>query len=603
MPDSVYAYVTNKANYERYNELLTTATEAEINAYLASIAGEIDKYKANVIWTGGSLGRVTVYYNDTERATSMTMPIDDQTYRFRFNVQPWLFNDTEGAIDAFEDTTPYGPDDIILLPTSSGLTQELNSKFYIKVIYNTDDSGHPIYDAMYGYEMHYTINGEEKVVTVYDVNGGGSYRDNYNKWYFGAVKFGYSNQYATITLGGKGGQTFRWKFHKTSTRQWINSNVPSLIALSPGNEINLPSNLIQYFGQSNSYVIETTPAEYYIPIEYLSLEKPLNDSRYDIIASADFTQNKLTVHRSSPATIQSLDFGREKDEDGNEGAQIVNPYQIALLNWQAAGRRAYPSPSTKIGGAIVVSGYGSVMPWYVYETDKGLIASIFKSDDNVGFNRIYVSDALNSKHYLLPPNTEEEIEGASAAYNNANVSLDSGYRYSDDMYNSMALDLYYVDNNGHATSRIPTLYVKRGTPFAVHNLPLFQLNLTFSVKTDTTIPGINWTIGSDYSAFSAKTSIYIPWQNAQVYSFSGSLNIQNGVPQNATLLTGGLGSINTNASVGTKYLLAVSFSINMSTITDAEEMYNTRPTDDTSAPSKSEAKSFTVYTILQVSNR
>ena len=146
--------------------------------------------------------------------------------------------------------------------------------------------------------------------------------------------------------------------------------------------------------------------------------------------------------------------------------------------------------------------------------------------------------------------------------------------------------------------------MQRGTPFAVHNLPLFQLNLTFSVKTDTTIPGINWTIGSDYSAFSAKTSIYIPWQDAKVYSFSGSLSISGGVP-NATLLTGGLGSINTNASVGTKYLLAVDFSINMSTITDAEKMYNTRPKDDTSAPGDgdSKPKSFTVYTILQVSNR
>ena len=613
MPDYVYAYVTDKETWLGYKALIAQGadvSEATIAEYVSSHS--FTGYKTRVNWTGGSYGRLTVYFDDESRFTSMMMPIDDQTYKFDFKIQPWKFGDTSDEVLGFQSTIKYGPDDIILLPTSTLLTKTNNPDFYIEIICNEED-GHYIFDSSYTYILHYKINGVEKTVTVSDITGGGSYRNNYNKWYFGSVKFGYADQYATITLGGKGGQTFRWRFTQTSTRVWINSNVPSMIAIDVGAEYNLPKNLIQSFGSDTSYALSETETGYYIPIEYYDLQKPVNSNKYNHVISADLDAKKVEAQRTSPTHVQNQDFGKDEDD-----LQILNEYQIALLNWRATGRRAYPSPDKVIGGRIILSGYGSVVPYYVEETDRGMLASLLYEDGNVGLQRIYLSDVDSSRHYLYAPNTDKEVEDLPAAYENSKVSLDSGYRYDGllETTDNYFVDMEsgdYISSGNVVSSRIPTLYIQRGTMFRTHNLPLMSLNMTFPVKTtNKLLAGIGKVLpfvdGDSYARYGYSSVTYIPWQNAKVYADVGNnftLKSNGEVWRSGRQLNAleGFYKINTNANVGTSYLIVTTFSLTLATDTDAEHIYDSRPTTDTQTPSNYKAQTFVVATKIEISNR
>ena len=628
MPDTVYAYVTTKALFEEYKEMTKSVkneitgkydpahSEEEITAWKVANAGNIRAYKVDANWTGGSKNRLNVNFYDESISGAMTMPIDDQVYRTSMRVQPWLFKNTTDAITAFEDSTPYGPDDIILLPTKSYLTSTLDPDFYVEVRYAEED-GHPIYDANYTYIVHFKVNGEEKQVEIKNVDGGGTYRDNYNKWYFGAVKFGESDQYATFKLGGKGGQTFRWRFSRTSQRKWINSNIQDVMALRVGADgVNLEKSLVQYFVNGNSTNLESS-APAYIPVEYTNLRKPVNDDRYSTAITGDLSAKVVSAERSTPATVQSLDFGTEKDKDDND-VQIVNNYQIALLDWAVTGRRAYPSSNVKIGGTIILSGYGAVMPNYVYslKTNNGfgdIVGNLFKNESNVGFNRFFVSDqGGNNKHALLAPNTEEmdPTDTLPLSYINSNVTLDAGYQYDDNMLRSISAGQYYVTEGLHevSLSTVPTLYIKKGTKFAVHNLPLFQVNMAYAVETKIQLPGGigGITFKTEYTKDSTYASMFIPWYKAKVYQVTGSDLKING---NTVTASGGVkeveqgvAGINTNVSNKIRYVLCAQVSFRMSTMSDAEKIYKNRPSTDDAYPPDGAYDDFTfyVYTILRI---
>ena len=610
MPNFVYAYVTDK---ETWNDLHGTIdSRADLAALLTN--GTVQAYKTRVNWTGGSYGRMTVYFDDEERSTSMMMPIDDQMYKFSFKVFPWKFDNTSEAIEAFRSDINYGPDDIILLPTGTTRDSATNSNYYLEITCN-EENGNKIFDAAYTYTLHYNIDldgdgtPQDETVEISNVDGGGTYRNNYNKWYFGSVKFGFTNQYASITIGGKGGQTFTWKFVKTSTRTWINSNVPSMVAMGVNEEVILPANLIQVFGNNANYTIAETEPEYYIPIEYYNLQKPVANSKYNHVVSADLDARVVSAQRTSPTNAQNQDYGKDGDD-----LQIVNDYQIALLNWRVTGRRAYPSPTKVIGGRIVLSGYGSVISVFVEPQDRGMIQGLIYSDVNANKpNRVYLNDSESTIHNLYSPGTKKELESGPATYENAKVSLDTGYSYDDKMETTSGTYRVVAQSEGvyapTANTNVPTLNIMRGTPFKLHNLPLLGFNALYTIKTEAN-SYVSWVPGIDAESYTRKsfvTTSYIPWQNAKVYanvgneytvSSDGTVK-RNGVTMNE--LEGGFYKINTNATSGTTYLLVVQFAIRMSTLTDAQQIYDNTPSADDSVPGAGQAANFTVAVRLVIS--
>ena len=77
------------------------------------------------------------------------------------------------------------------------------------------------------------------------------------------------------------------------------------------------------------------------------------------------------------------------------------------------------------------------------------------------------------------------------------------------------------------------------------------------------------------------------------------------VYQNGARLTplSGFHQINTNAMAGTSNLVVLSFSVRLSTTSDAEALFNDRPTSYDSVPANSEPVTFLVATKIEISNR
>ncbi len=599
MPDKVYAYVANKEVYEEYNHILANEglnAQAKIDDLIQDHGSKISVYLVNSLWSGGSMGRVTINYNDTYRTTSFTMPIDDQVFKLRFKVDPLIFR-TEGPIDAFTSTTTYGPDDIILLPTTSGVRRVVDGitySNYLNVTYNTDghnllkdkdgnqvldDEGNVVYDGnvvfdqYYSYVVHFTKpNGEEVVVTINDIDGGGTYRDNYNKWYFGAIKFGENNQYATMTLGGKGGQVIRWKFISTSTRKWINSNVPNLLADLSNTEFTLPKNLIQIFNTVGGTNIQRTAASDYIPIEYYNLRSATSDTMGKYGINIDASDYSFTMNASTYSNVQSVDFGKKVLEDKSE-VQILNDNQIALLDWTVLGRRAYPSYSKKVGGTIIISGIGSTTITYITPPKTGLIDGLL-TEYTSGFSEAYISDVDSNIHNLYAPNTNETSinDNTNINYVNAGQGVSPNYEYPSGRWGANSANrIIYNSNTGTTTQTVlPTIKVLQGSKFELHNLPILGMNYIYGKERNPRLLG-----ATTYSRGNDITGMYLPWYKADVYEIiSQDFGIVNGEFYGTKRkLSDGDNDfmfIDTCASDGTNYLLTCNFELQLITEDDPE---------------------------------
>lgn len=588
LPEDIQVAVGSKQLKEEFDKLMASGrTQVEALAEAKEIVANsgviiepiVDEeyYDVSVLWSNSVNGRVKINFNDTKRTFAMSMPIDEQVYNLTFDITPWLFDNKTETIEAFKTTTKYGPDDVILLPKESAIG-ETNivgqpNEFYIEVYFNTDDNNNAIYDTFYGYILHYNINGEEKTIYLNNIDGGGSSRDQYNKWYFDKVNFGSKNQYATMTLGGKGGQELSWLFTQTSTRECINSNVPNMLAGRAGDTINLPQNYIQTFSTLNSTKAEYTDVtSTYIPIEYSDVYKPVDDEELNISVNANLDAYQVTMNYFTPSNMQNLLFKME-NSDGNEVFES-NDYQVALLDWSIAGRRAYPSEDVKIGDTIILSGYGDFSPLYVPDNGNLLMNTV---RDVVS---AYVSSGSGrTTNNLYMPGTDEEIDGYVVNYINTGKPLDTGYEYPMSMQNTSGT---YVTQNG-VQNLLPTIKVKQGSVFNVHNLPLYQVHYVYGEKRlflgMEDIAGIIQVgdIFDSYHINYGSTACMLPWQDATLYYANGDISFNNGV------LTGvGEGitgnafrHINTMAPKGTSYVLETSISLNyVNDEGNEENLYN-----------------------------
>jgi hypothetical protein len=553
------------------------------------------------------------------------MPIDDQVFKLKFKVDPLIFR-TDGAIDAFTSTTNYGPEDIILLPTTSGVKRVVDGitySNYLNVTYNTDGynlridkdgnqvlddegnvmyDGNVVYDQYYSYVVHFTKStGEKVVVDINNIDGGGSFRDNYNKWYFGAIKFGENNQYATMTLGGRGGQTIRWKFIATSTRKWVNTNVPNMLADLSNTEFTLPKNLVQMFNTVGGTNIQRTSSGDYIPLDYYNLRSATTDSMGKYGINVDASDYAYTMNSSTYSNVQSVDFGREVLEDKSE-IQILNDNQIALLDWTVLGRRAYPSYSKNVGGTIIISGIGSTTITYISPPNTGLLDGLL-TEYTSGFSEAYISDVDSTIHTLYAPNTNETSsnDGANINYVNSGQGVSPSYSYPAARWGSNSANRVIYDPNTGTTTQtvLPTIKVLQGTKFELHNLPLLGMNYVYGAERNPRLLG-----STTYTRGSGVAGMYLPWYKADVYEILtqdfGILNGQIFGPKRK--LSDGTSDfmyIDTCVSDGTNYLLTCNFEIPLITESDAKILRQSA--DDGTGGSLARRNSmFTVHIVITI---
>ncbi|HOO23327.1 MAG TPA: hypothetical protein PKY53_06595 [Clostridia bacterium] len=631
MPDRVYAYVADRATYNAYNEILANegssaqaAVAALINSRLAQDPESVKKYLVNSLWSGGSMGRVTVYYNDTYRSTSFTMPIDDQVYRMKFKVDPWIFR-TDGPIDAFTSTNSYGPDDVILLPTTSGV-KRVDPKGivytnYLNVVYNTDGSsplydeygnrvyddegnamfdGNPVFDQYYSYVLHfgkYNSHGEEILITVSNIDGGGTYRNNYNKWYFGAIKFGQPNQYATMTLGGKGGQTIRWKFTSTSTRKWINTNIPDVVSELSGVEFSLPRNLVQVFNTVGGRNIQTTASTDYIPVQYYNLRSASFDTIGKFGINVDSSEYEFKMNQTTYSGVQNMDYGKITVDDSE--VQVLNDQQIALIDWTILGRRAYPAYSVDVGGTIILNGMGTTTKTNVSPPSDGLINGLLVQRFK-GLTEAYISDGMSSTFNLYAPNTNETSNDFNIGYVNSGKSVLPSYDYPTTRWGTGSSYNVTVDTTaGHSYQTIlPIVNVVQGAKFEIHNLPILGLNYVFGNFMKPPLVDATYYLGGGI------TGTYLPWYRADAYLItSDDFSINNGTLVGNKRKLSDTGNdfmyIDTCAEDGTRYLITCTFELPVVTERNAETLRNAADNGTGASLAKTNVL-FTVHIVIRI---
>jgi hypothetical protein len=552
------------------------------------------------------------------------MPIDDQVFKIKYKVDPLIFRQ-EGIIDAFTSTTNYGPDDIILLPSTSGVKRVVNGvtyKNYLNVIYNTDGynfvidkdgnkvlddegneryDGNIVFDQYYSYVVHFSKEGgEEVVVTINNIDGGGTYRNNYNKWYFGAIKFGEQNQYATMTLGGKGGQTIRWKFLSTSTRKWINTNVPNMLADLANTEFTLPKNLIQVFNTIGGTNTQLTSISDYIPVEYYNLRSATSDNTGKYGINIDASDYAYTMNSTTYSNVQNVDFGKITQDEME--VQVLNDRQIGLLDWTVLGRRAYPSYSQDVGGTIIISGMGDTTITYISPPDSGLVDGLL-NEYTTGFSEAYASDVESTIHNLYAPNTNDTSpnDDANINYVNAGQSVSPSYDYPETRWGTGSANrIIYDRDTGFTTQTVlPTINVLQGSKFELHNLPLLGMNYVYGAERNPKLLG-----KTTYSRGAGLAGMYLPWYKADVYEIlTQDFGISGGqVYGSKRKLSDGSNDfmyIDTCVKDGTSYLLTCNFEMPLITEGDAETLRKSADSGDGALLSR-KTSVFTIHIIVTI---
>ncbi|MBR1625214.1 MAG: hypothetical protein IJ676_05685 [Clostridia bacterium] len=543
----------------------------------------------NANWSGASENKIAVYFNDTAREGTFKMTIDDQSVKVPFKVVPWLAGGSENAVTLFRSNNAYGPEDIIMFPLVSinktigdvVVKEFYNGASYERLrVYDTISNLQPKFVSdsgngnIYGYRMYYTIGGVNYYVDITDIYGGGTFRNNNNRWYFGNVQFGIGlTQYATMTLGGKGGQTIRWEFPNLSRRTQVNDNVPTVVAISKTQGYTLPANYIARYG---SGALDVTPDNIYIPIKYSepvctttsstskkaenkvyyttngTYKQRMEGSGISYTRGAEETTIGATVLRTSvyldrytvktnsdvstTAVVQGLTYAMEQEDE--KDVYAINEEQVAKIEWNIGGRCAYPSSLDGRGGTIYVSIYGSQAPFFFdkarasdYSSWKDYLKTWYNGKEN---------RPIKSAYNLVRPDAEADGEYDTFIYPNTDANtIPSAYVYSG-MDKSTRKKLSSTNGAYSNENSIVTIRIKKGTKFDMRYLPLLAIEYDWSAESVTVNPWRSHEDGPWYDpqmwlfsiwagifgnrdtmTGSQVTSVIIPWQDAEVTTLSG----------------------------------------------------------------------------------
>ncbi len=445
-------------------------------------------------WTNMKSGRARIAYNKETVSTTFQIDLDNQPYSINYQIDTsWVLADDI----VFSENTKYGVSEIILMP---GQTQR-KVKGYTEL-------GQPIYalevlagilleseSNVYANDAYNVTFDNTMSFTFENLRGGGTYLNNYNKWSFDDVTWGASStirQYASLTLGGRGGQTIRWGFYVDNRKTLVNNSVPTLVSVQVNESYTLPSYYRQLFAGTN------LTQNKMIPIEYSSTYKFYDDPGREV----GFTRtgagdrviqgSKITPHKGMPQRADDTVPAQDFDDPG-------------YINWEATSFRAYPNPQEQVGGKIIVTSFASTEVYYQdgdpqnIDNLKAYPSYMHNPDAVYGFG--IIKPALPAS-WIYP--TTLGIDGFEENYDTATNKLPSTNFYSQ----------YNAQQGQFKQNDVPKIVVAVNAPFDLRYLPMMSVKTAhppivefelFSFK-NVEHPGYSW----DY--------IYpLSWAKADVY--------------------------------------------------------------------------------------
>lgn len=493
LPERALVYVgalyDEDGNYRFINA--ESGSEVEFEAY--NINNASYSFLTDTVWNNIVDNKTRIKYNVEDHTSSFQLDLDGQTYTFRFNIsQKWILEDEVIISESYA----YGEEEVIMMPGQSSVK---NSN--ILTISSFGDATIPNSDM--GTNDEYTIVFDGGTFTFSGVSGGGTYNKNYMKWNFDGVNWSANSrtvQYATMTLGGKGGQTVKWAFYVNKDKKLVNNTVASLHSMRAGESVTLDTTYKQLFTGSTLSQSRSIPLSYSKGIKRYYANSVSNGvETYPLgIERAD---NSLTVYAKTHTPSEHY------DGDGSA--------YTGYIEWNATEYRAYPNPSENIGGQIVFCVYKDPQTDDTdevkkeeagsgpYNNLKSFGAYIHNPDAMYGFNEL---------RPLMPEGWEYPTSMAETGISTRNENSilmpadATAYRIQ-----------YQSSSNKYKQNDTPIIKVASGETFSLRYLPMISvkeyrptvtikdasLGITFSTKT---VDGFEYDL------------MYLaPWDKAKVY--------------------------------------------------------------------------------------
>ena len=498
-------------------------------------------------WTNIVNNRTRIYYNEEEHQSAFQIDLDGQSYAIRFQVsQEWILDSAKGEDLLFLENYNYGKDEIILMPGNNAVNNP-NILTITSTVNNLGGSANISSNDIY--EIYFS-GGSFKFDGV---GGGGTYSDNYMKWNFDAVNWNASNtsiQYATMTLGGKGGQTVKWGFYVDSTKVLVNNSVVTAYSILEGTSVTLQTTYRQLFsgavatqGMTNSSLGREIPLQYSTSITpyYRDQKDSEGNSLYPLGLEYSAGSGTYTVigTKSTPSVHHT----------GDDTAYT------GYILWDATEMRAYPSPRYSIGGTVIFT---------VYRTpDRYDCQEVI--DAGAGNNGNPYQNLRNNGVYLHNPS-------ASYGFGEIRPIMGEGWTYPSDLpstgnstQNNTSYKLpttgYKVSytNNAFRQSNVPVIMVTENSMFDLRYLPMISVN---EYVPNVEVRSEGWEgifTTTTYTGYDYDLMYLAPWYNAKVYYTKSKNNSASWNPANGlygTLLSGGFEAINTGSqNVDGRYTL------------------------------------------------
>ena len=547
--NSPYAFISQGGMLLPEKALVYVGPEYADSSAQYDIANSTYSFLLETNWTNIVNNRTRIYYNKEEHQSAFQIDLDGQSYAIKFHVsQEWILDSAKGEDLLFLENYKYGKDEIILMPGTSAVNGSNSDMLTISSTYSSiGNSGVPSNDI-------YDITFAGGSFTFDGVGGGGTYSDNYMKWSFDSVNWsagGTTMQYATMTLGGKGGQTVKWGFYVDSDKTLVNNSVITAYSLLEGTSVTLQNTYRQLFsgtvatqGMTNSSLGREIPLQYSTSITpyYRDQKDSEGNSLYPLGLEYSAGSGNYTVYgvTSTPSV--------HRTDDGTA--------YTGYILWDATEMRAYPSPRYSIGGTIVFTVYRTPD---TYDYQQVI-------DEGAGNNGNPYQNLINNGLYLHNPS-------ASYGFGEIRPIMGEGWSYPSDLpstgnstQNNTSYKLpatgYKVSytNNAFRQSNVPVITVTENSMFDLRYLPMISVT---EYLPNVEVRKENWFTGlfetTTYTGYDYDLMYLAPWYNAKVYYTKSKNNSASWNPSNGlygTLLSGGFEAINTGSqNVDGRYTL------------------------------------------------
>lgn len=455
--------------------------------------GASASYDINTWWNNSNGNVVRVHYYDQEVNLSFNVDLDNQLYdKLKVSVTPRILPNDVAFDNTRTEDNFFGEEEVILLPTASNI-----SELTVGGVTNgnaTDD---------YSYTVTF---GSDLTVTFGNINGGGTSRNDINKWNFSGVKWDFpvgtwEAQTATLTLGGRGGQQIKWRF-KTVDKTWVNSSISTVQVFAEGTALDfskiggtgsqLPKTVKQYFDVNYYYAGTAGYSPVAVPVTYGEL---LNSQMQTSEYYSDTARPQFTFDRAS-GTLTPTSTAATPVRKGNDNSNIG----AAAIRWTATTKRAYPAPNKDIGGYIYVA----------YASANG---------GNTTQNTYIVNPTREAFSYdaMAPSLVDWRYRAGMSALNGIDESGRVSYS---------GLDYYYDVQAGRIVNA-PIISVNADAKFDTVNLPLYEVQ----VGNDKFVNFVDWNNAEVWysPSTSASAASFVTTRTADGYRFTGMTKLANGI--------------------------------------------------------------------------